>query len=399
MAFRVMAAALCAITVVGCVDEPVTAPLERNVSAARINDLDPDAPGIFLADVYPGVCFKDQNPSAPDEDWDWLANDCEYALAHAFRPLLVFGENEECPVREPAWAAKVFNGTGHVRLAYMPAYHDDCGHFGGDLRGHPGDSEFIMIEIWFDASTNHWRVQQAFLSAHHGTSAQESVWVSGSQLQYPERPFGHPRIWVATNKHANYISHAHCDQVFWWETCSNGTNVRLEVLSGRNAGSRFSDLLGCISSTINIFTPRCEGFFFHRKFNGWYAVHPDDTGVKPYWEWLYSTFFEYRQATPSYIDPGPGPGLPGSGNPYSATIQGPDFVTPGATCHYYVLHNVPDPTVQWYANGALVGTGEHLYYASGVSFTLQVVVSAASGGADHSKSVGAIEQPTSCGDI
>jgi hypothetical protein len=86
-----------------------------------------EAAGVWLrADVTPAACFI--TPGGPDDaDEDGLHNTCEFAIARAFAPLLAFDDDEICSAGEPHWAAKKFD-NGAVRIAYMPAYYDDCGY-------------------------------------------------------------------------------------------------------------------------------------------------------------------------------------------------------------------------------------------------------------------------------
>jgi hypothetical protein len=122
-----------------------------------------------------------------DEDHDWLDDNCEFELAKGFAPRWSMSIQDDCPGGEPVWAAKYFPGQGRVRIAFMPAYYDDCpntGTFFGAGAGHPGDSEFTMVEISFNAATQHWEMAQMFLTAHLGTIGDRSQWVAASDAEY-----------------------------------------------------------------------------------------------------------------------------------------------------------------------------------------------------------------------
>jgi hypothetical protein len=281
-------------------------------------DPSPNAAGIWLgASVTPAACFNDRTPYITDVDHDWLDDGCELELARGFAPRWSMGPQDECPDGEPAWAAKYFPAAGAVRIAFMPAYYDDCG---GDTflnigPAHHGDSEFAMVEVIFNASTQHWQFAGMWLSAHYETSGDRSQWVPPYDADFTVRYLAHPFIAVSANKHANYQSNSKCNNTIasaagYGDNCypSTLTPFRFPIDPGRNAGSRFVDRMGCVAS-IKRFAGngRTECFYTPQPFNGWYPPNYLQPGVSPYSGVLRSDKFEYR-----FGDPGPGPA------PYSA---------------------------------------------------------------------------------
>jgi hypothetical protein len=318
------------------------------------DDPSPGADGLWLGrQVTPDVCFADRNP-AVSQDWrdvdlDWIADYCELELAKAFAPLLHFwtgldGAREPCPGGEPAWAVKYFNLSQVVRIAYMPAYYDDCGRpqlgFGA---GHAGDSELIMVEAIFNSATQHWEFNQMWLSAHDGELTDRSAWVRPDEARFSLRRLGHPGVWVSYRKHANYKSSETCNKTEYFDDlCVNpflvGDQVRFPVKPHRNVGSRHRYMMNCTMSEGGRFFMNgvSECFWTGRivwKWMGWAYLpskifggwHPsndlfgDPPG--PYGDKLMSEHFEKRCGTALYQpgpiyctvfpDWGPGPNPPG----------------------------------------------------------------------------------------
>lgn len=277
-------------------------------------DPSPGAPGIWLgAHISPAACFNDQNASITDSDHDWLDDNCELELARGFAPRWSMGEQDHCPDGEPVWAAKYFSIYGIVRLAYMAAYYDDCGS-----PTHAGDSEFVMVQVGFNYGTRHWEFHTMWLSAHYGAGAWDrSAWVSPTDANFTRRHLGHPYVAVSANKHANYKSEQTCNKTTAnqsgngeWCYGSMLTPFRFPIDPSRNAGSRFTDLIGCVPSTKRFAgNGRTECFYrqwynSHPNFAGW---HTGAEGVTPYNAILRSDKFESYNG---YWGPGPDPYSP-----------------------------------------------------------------------------------------
>jgi hypothetical protein len=362
------------------------------------NDPSPTAPGIWLGDtVTATTCFADRNPQVlqsgtlgNDLDKDWLADNCEVDLAYAFAPRMVFDFGEPCPFGEPRWAAKYFPYSGVVRIAYLPAYWDDCGDEIAGFIGnsHSGDSEYIMFEVTFNASTRHWVFQQMWLSAHYGDLTDHSAWVPSASAEFFYRTGSRPNVWVSLQKHANYNSHAACS--YWvvinsigsTEVCGdpNGAPgiqpIRFPVTASRNLGSRFVGTQ-CVASEVSSRSGngRTECFYVLRQFTvgsmtltdpfcGWTAPSNQYGGCStPYYNFLVSDKFENRAG-----DPGPGPNPP----VFTATISGPSAVTTGtrATWTAQPFAGLAPYSYTWSVNETVVGSGSTLSWMMGSAGTV-----------------------------
>lgn len=192
-----------------------------------------------------------------DADLDGLADGCEMALAYAFAPLLVVdpdecGWNAERRMLDGGWLWAVgrARGDGPVRVAYLPAYVDDCGWslpacavLPRTCRPHAGDSEAIVVELR-PLSGGRWRTARVFLSAHcHGRSDGRCRWFEGAELERFRRVDGRvggaPVVWVASGKHANYPSPGACDAGHWgFDACDRNTaSFHYPIDPLRNLGS------------------------------------------------------------------------------------------------------------------------------------------------------------------
>ena len=210
--------------------------------------------------------------SNQDADSDGLDDRCELELAAAFAPELVIDPND-CLWHAEASPPRLRGGYlfaaqplgAIVRIAFLPAYHRDCGWSGvacamraGRCGSHSGDSELILVDV-APLGTNRWRTTAVFLSAHcFGNSAGRCRWYRAENLSsfdwIDARSFGAPRVWVATGKHANYPTSRSCDAGHWFlDSCDhNSLRVRFPVLTSRqNIGSRARPLPepdGCMDS-------------------------------------------------------------------------------------------------------------------------------------------------------
>ncbi|HEY7636507.1 MAG TPA: hypothetical protein VH763_13220, partial [Gemmatimonadales bacterium] len=156
-----------AVVLFACSDSP-TGPTARSGVLADIEiDPAPSAPGIFLGSaVTPATCI---NRTQPDTDRDALAEGCEASLAAAFAPELAYAASDRT-TREPRWAARPLSG-GKVRLAYLLSLHFDLGAYGCSFGlvicgGHYGDSETIVLDVYYNSVSRHWVLHQAVYSAH-----------------------------------------------------------------------------------------------------------------------------------------------------------------------------------------------------------------------------------------
>jgi hypothetical protein len=297
-------------------------------------DPSPGQPGLWLgAGVSPDACFGDRNPAVADADGDWLHDPCELELAKGFAPTMKFSRQDGCPDGEPYWAAKYFEGSGTVRIMYMPAYYDDCGPhgvpFGVVGGGHTGDSEFVMVEVVYDAPTRHWRFRRMFLSAHLGTEGNRSDWIEPSATQFTHRTLTHPTVWVAIEKHANYESKEQCNKTLIGDECewSPLDPLRFPVLAHRNVGSRRKPLIYCRPSEKRFAgNGREECFYAIRSFNGWHTNVVNEPST-PYWELLTGWYYEKRCISWNFLICEAEDREPGTGTvpAYNVSLSGPSY--------------------------------------------------------------------------
>lgn len=202
-----------------------------------------------------------------DVDRDGLEDRCEFALAKAFAPVLITTEGGcnwdggAIPARLGGAYVYAVQAVGKdvYRIAYLPAYFQDCGWRGAkcwlpwvNCAPHAGDSEVIVVELVYGAQEDRWRTAGIFLSAHcFGRHTGGCRWYRGEALErfsWAEgQRYGAPVVWVAEGRHANYASRQACDRGhFGLDTCDrNETRYRFPVLSPRqNIGSRARPICG-----------------------------------------------------------------------------------------------------------------------------------------------------------
>ncbi len=235
------------------------------------------------------------NPAAgSDADNDGLDDQCEFALALAFRPRLAFTPDDCDTTREPHWSANRHQTqTRWIRIFYAISYRRDCGYFGG--WSHQGDSEFIILEVSSMSSDSLWVLEYATLSAHWQSSGDETSTYRFDALQYPETYRGRPRIWVAKGKHANYRSKSVCDAgAYYADTCDGGsdTGETVEMMELWNLGNSWypagsTRRTDCVGSRLG--GPGMECFWTANSFRGW--LTPSGDGSTPYGQSLWFFYF------------------------------------------------------------------------------------------------------------
>lgn len=248
-------AALLSASVSACIDsQPVVGPapsvlvpLTWDCSVYDCgNDPEPMADGIYVGDgINPKECGQTFQWS--DTDGDGIADPCERELARAFAPMMRSHRFDD--VRgESYWAVQFGSFRGEYRIAYLLGYYWDHGTEGwycdtnvhGSCLPHVGDSEWVAVDIEYDANSKHWLMKGAYLSAHWGKPEpfDRSDWVSYRSFEFPAKSRGYPLVWVSRSKHANYESASECEA--GTDSCwhSSISDWRVEVVSNRNIGSR-----------------------------------------------------------------------------------------------------------------------------------------------------------------
>lgn len=92
------------------------------------NDPDPDAPGYYIGPDYNMDFCRQSN----DLDGDGFDDNCEYRIAHRFKPLLATNPSDDVS-REPYWVASYeeeipgYGTQEGVKIMYLFSYHLDLG--------------------------------------------------------------------------------------------------------------------------------------------------------------------------------------------------------------------------------------------------------------------------------
>ena len=245
-------------------------------------------------------CFGITTPIGPweDLDHDGLRDDCETVFATTFYPELKISSYDRDPSMESYYSVApneaTFGDRATVRIFYALGYHRDPGSpVGGSIDAHDGDSEFIIVGLHQSAENPvKWAVDWVTLSAHWGTGAatDHSATYSTDVLEWASDIYrGRPRVWVSTDKHANYRSRDVC-MYMWNDYC--GYEYSPYVTSGmwfgfepaaRNLGNLFyngSDgrRITCNSSIVYDPGPQECGWWTNAPYNsivnsfaGWHA--------------------------------------------------------------------------------------------------------------------------------
>ncbi len=293
----------------------------------------PGEPGIFIGQSFTAAtCISPSGAGINDADHDGLDDYCEHIIAGQFRPAMSFSSYDCNTGGERYWAAKVFPAQGNlVRVAYLPSYYQDCGtpsETGCDIIGecgsHVGDSEFIIEDLRFDSTTQHWYLVHTFLSAHshfpeqYGPSVDQSMKAPGnfdaSAFAYPAKSRGFPQVWVAEGKHANYPSRGACNNGGWggYDTCDSNPDswVQLDHSRWHNVGSIQSNMINagtCVTGgKLVAVYPENYGIECYwvpnDDFQGWYTSTAMDPAT-PYYNWLFARFECYSYPLkPAYIN-------------------------------------------------------------------------------------------------
>lgn len=283
-----------------------TGPLSVLNNLCIPEDACPSCDGVYAFAWDDVSCFW--GISIWDPDGDSVDNGCENAIARALAPELITARdcNYDHALQRQGGeyyfaAQRVADGDGLplLRIAYLPAYYLDCGtprdqlsacfdFLGANFcNGHTGDSELIIIDARFDASSQHWVTQRVFLSAHCGQiTGGNCGWRSPSQFQWVDgRRFGAPVVWVAEGKHANYPSGGTCNNgAFTMDECRyNNASHRIPIAYGQqNIGSRAHPLRDCVgpfwNSTMTV--PGAVECLWSRRtrptFDGWQGYTRND---------------------------------------------------------------------------------------------------------------------------
>jgi hypothetical protein len=247
-------------------------------------DPDPSKAGLFLGtNVTNTVCFA----SVPDTDHDGLIDRCESALAAAFAPELAYSSSDNTG-RQPRWAARPLSG-GKVRLAYLLSLYRDLGAVGcpyGPIPcgGHYGDSEILVLDVYYHGNTQHWLLDQAVYSAHGVYNWYPRLFSPYPSMNYPAKQGGYPRAFLSLRKHAGYRSDHECDTgELGLDECEADTFRRVAAGPLLNLGSRGTHTAAqdCIAGTTSATAAQIECYWTDRAFGGWQGRTPKAGAYSP----------------------------------------------------------------------------------------------------------------------
>jgi hypothetical protein len=280
---RSTAAALCLAGVFAC-GEPGGPSAETSEFVIIGTDPAPSAPGIFLGtDVTSTACFG----AVGDADNDNLLNRCETALAAAFAPELNYASSDDTR-RQSHWAARPLSG-GRVRLAYLLSLYRDLGTVGCTLGvilcgGHYGDSEILVLDVYYHGKTKHWLLDQAVYSAHGVYNWYPRLFAAYPSMNYPAKIGGYPRAFLALRKHAGYRSDRECDTgELGLDECTTDTRVRVAADASLDLGSRALHTASqdCVAGATPATAARTECYWSERAFGGWQGRTPKGGAYSP----------------------------------------------------------------------------------------------------------------------
>ena len=148
--------------------------------------------------------------------------------------------------------------------------------------GHFGDSEAIILDVYYQVDWQHWVLDRAAYSVHE---TYNGYWRVLSQthppaLKYPDRAGGYPRAFVAYSKHANYSSDKECDNggIFGSDNCLPDAYERVAAGAQLNMGSRthHGPNQDCVHSGNPIMDPEVvECYWTEKRFGGWNTGLPN----------------------------------------------------------------------------------------------------------------------------
>jgi hypothetical protein len=208
----------------------------------------------------------------------------------AFAPQLAITGSDRTG-REPHWAAKPYPLDRIVRVAYLLSYYTDDGPstswcnnnlFGSACNGHFGDSEIIVLDVYYNRSTKHWVLDCATYSAHTGYNKLcRGTSTYPTAIYYPNKKGGYPRSYVAYQKHANYFTDGSCDagSILGTDKCTASRYERVYAGGNVDIGSHsvHSTWQDCVASTNPIYAPigKKECYWSGSRFGGWQTGQPD----------------------------------------------------------------------------------------------------------------------------
>jgi hypothetical protein len=192
-----------------------------------------------------------------DSDHDGIDDYCEYRLAYNFRPEMVYWRYDGGVEGEPYYAVQRVTADYPdnidtydpypFRIMYLLAYYEDYGSgcywwipppWSQCYWGHRGDSEFVVVDVVYDADSQHWTLQAARGSAHYLGFTNRTIYLPPADLEFPDRYGWYPRYYVSVDKHANYESRDVCNSAGVDECLAPAETFRPVVTLTNNIGSK-----------------------------------------------------------------------------------------------------------------------------------------------------------------
>jgi hypothetical protein len=272
-----LAAAAAVVLLASCAEPPTGANPPDAQPAIVGTDPAPAAPGIFLGtDITPTTCRS----ASGDTDLDGLTDRCERVLATAFAPQLAYAASDRVG-REPRWAARQL-GSSRVRVMYLLSLYFDDGAYGCSFGpilcgGHYGDSEYIVLDLYYGGGGGHWILDQAIYSAHSVYNVYPRLFAAYPSMNFPDRKGGYPKAFLALRKHALYRSDTECDDgELGLDECRADTVQRVETPDARDIGSRARHTAAqdCARSVVFTASTATECYWTTKDFGGWQGKTP-----------------------------------------------------------------------------------------------------------------------------
>jgi hypothetical protein len=236
------------------------------------DDPNPDSVGVWMSDYFTAAnCY---GGAYDDNDYDGIGDQCEWALAKRFAPILITDSSFSDNIGgERYWAARPEGSDSTIWIVYFPAYYVDLGCYVGIAcdfdGGHAGDSEAFGLELKWHPGSQHWVVIAAKMSEHHTyNNYSGSPYATG--LEYPTELGGPFNVHVSWGKHANYATRYACNHGDPEDYCGNASSSGDTLYVGleRNLGSAGHPLHDCVLSSIPYGTYQ-ECFWTGSNFLGW----------------------------------------------------------------------------------------------------------------------------------
>jgi hypothetical protein len=337
-----------------------------------------EQPGIPLNISY-SQCF-----GSPDTDQDGLTDLCEDSLAAAFAPTLMYNHNEPnlgLMARETRFAVRQAP-SNKIVIAYLLSYYEDGGDVGTGYFAHHGDSEGIYLTVRYNASSQHWVLDEAVYS-RHDDYGHYSAGPPGypDALDYVEYWGGYPTAFVADSKHGNYDSVATCNNSGFWgrDDCTNATTpVRVQTLlpdgSSGNIGSATVPSTDCVRSLVKTDSFRVECYWTEQRFRGWGPANGGD-----------ATSYSEKLHAFGFFPPPPPPPI---------NLTGPTQMGPRDYCWWYATaqFGTPPYTYNW-QNGGFVETMDGTSrYGSGGPIWITVWVTDADGRVEYANTQADVDE-------